>query len=186
MAGHSQPSKTLIVRYVRLVRPHRSGRRPLVPTGLGKTRERMRFMDDSALSVLRERADSGDKDAVDQLIEIAGERATLVSYGVWPTRATPQQATSSSSSLVSRATSMSCGAWPTRATPQQARCWRSWKGDDRSLLSASCCSCSSVRTRARTSIVMGHHLSTSEVANHANRWGRPSSPAAEEFAALHG
>ena len=34
-------------------------------------------MDDSDLSLLRERADSGDKDAVDQLIELAGEQGNL-------------------------------------------------------------------------------------------------------------
>ena len=47
------------------------------PTGLGKTRERLRVMDESDLSVLRERAESGDKDAVDQLIELAGEQGNL-------------------------------------------------------------------------------------------------------------
>jgi len=31
-------------------------------------------VDESDLSVLRERAESGDRDAVDQLIEIAGEQ----------------------------------------------------------------------------------------------------------------
>jgi hypothetical protein len=46
-------------------------------TGLGRTRERLRGMDDSDLSLLRERADSGDKDAVDQLIELAGEQGNL-------------------------------------------------------------------------------------------------------------
>jgi hypothetical protein len=34
-------------------------------------------MDESDLSVLRERAESGDKDAVDQLIELAGEQGNL-------------------------------------------------------------------------------------------------------------
>jgi hypothetical protein len=34
-------------------------------------------MDESELSVLRERAGSGDKDAVDQLIELAGEQGNL-------------------------------------------------------------------------------------------------------------
>jgi hypothetical protein len=39
--------------------------------------ERLRVMDESELSVLRERAESGDRDAVDQLIELAGERGDL-------------------------------------------------------------------------------------------------------------
>jgi len=47
------------------------------PTGMGKTRERLRVMDESDLFVLRERAESGDRDAVDQLIELAGERGDL-------------------------------------------------------------------------------------------------------------
>ena len=34
-------------------------------------------MDESDLSVLRERADSGDKDAADQLIELASELGNL-------------------------------------------------------------------------------------------------------------
>ena len=34
-------------------------------------------MDESELSVLRERAESGDKGAVDQLIELAGEHGNL-------------------------------------------------------------------------------------------------------------
>ena len=34
-------------------------------------------MDESDLSVLRERADGGDKDAVDQLIELASEQGDL-------------------------------------------------------------------------------------------------------------
>ena len=34
-------------------------------------------MDDSELFALRERAERGDKDAVDQLIEVAGERGNL-------------------------------------------------------------------------------------------------------------
>ena len=34
-------------------------------------------MDESDLSVLRERAESGDKEAVDQLIELAGEQSNL-------------------------------------------------------------------------------------------------------------
>ena len=34
-------------------------------------------MDESDLSVLRERAESGDKDAVDQLIELASEQGNL-------------------------------------------------------------------------------------------------------------
>ena len=34
-------------------------------------------MDESDLTVLRERAERGDKDAVDQLIELAGERGDL-------------------------------------------------------------------------------------------------------------
>ena len=34
-------------------------------------------MDDSELFALRERAERGDKDAVDQLIEIAGEQGNL-------------------------------------------------------------------------------------------------------------
>ena len=46
-------------------------------TGLGKTRERLSVMDESDLSVLRERAENGDKDAVDQLIELAGEQGNL-------------------------------------------------------------------------------------------------------------
>ena len=34
-------------------------------------------MDESDLTVLRERAERGDKDAVDQLIELAGEQGNL-------------------------------------------------------------------------------------------------------------
>ena len=34
-------------------------------------------MDESELAVLRERAERGDKDAVDQLIELAGEQGNL-------------------------------------------------------------------------------------------------------------
>ena len=34
-------------------------------------------MDESDLCILRERAESGDKDAVDQLIELAGEQGNL-------------------------------------------------------------------------------------------------------------
>jgi hypothetical protein len=47
------------------------------PVGIGKPRERLRVMDESDLFVLRERADGGDRDAVDQLIELAGERGDL-------------------------------------------------------------------------------------------------------------
>jgi hypothetical protein len=49
----------------------------LGPTAMGETRERLRVMDESDLFVLRERAESGDRDAVDQLIELAGERGDL-------------------------------------------------------------------------------------------------------------
>ncbi len=47
------------------------------PTGVGKTRGRMSVMDETDLFVLRERAEGGDRDAVDQLIELAGERGDL-------------------------------------------------------------------------------------------------------------
>lgn len=47
------------------------------PVGGGKPRERLRVMDESDLFVLREQADGGDRDAVDQLIELAGERGDL-------------------------------------------------------------------------------------------------------------
>ena len=43
----------------------------------GRPEKRLRVMDESDLSVLRERAESGDKDAVDQLIELAGEQGNL-------------------------------------------------------------------------------------------------------------
>jgi hypothetical protein len=47
------------------------------PTGSGKTRGRLGVMNESDLSVLRERAEGGDEDAVDQLIELAGEQGNL-------------------------------------------------------------------------------------------------------------
>lgn len=47
------------------------------PTDRGKTREGLRVMDESDLYVLRERAGSGDRDAVDQLIELASEQGNL-------------------------------------------------------------------------------------------------------------
>ena len=43
----------------------------------GPTPALSKDMDESDLSVLRESADSGDKDAVDQLIELAGEQGNL-------------------------------------------------------------------------------------------------------------
>jgi hypothetical protein len=72
----SQPSRILNVRYVRLVRHHPFGRRPR-SAGLGKTRGRLGVIDESDLSVLRERADGGDEDAVEQLIELAAEQGNL-------------------------------------------------------------------------------------------------------------
>jgi hypothetical protein len=45
--------------------------------GLGTTRGRLAVMDESDLYVLRKRAEGGDKDAVDQLIELAGEQGNL-------------------------------------------------------------------------------------------------------------
>ena len=45
--------------------------------GLGTTRGRLAVMDESDLSVLRERAEGGDKEAADQLIELAGEQGNL-------------------------------------------------------------------------------------------------------------
>jgi hypothetical protein len=47
------------------------------PTDMGKTRERLRSTDESDLFGLREGAENGDRDAVDQLIELAGERGDL-------------------------------------------------------------------------------------------------------------
>ena len=47
------------------------------PVCIGTSRERLRVMDESDLFVLREQADGGDRDAVDQLIELAGERGDL-------------------------------------------------------------------------------------------------------------
>jgi len=52
-------------------------------------------MDEPDLSVLRARAESGDKDAVDQLIELAGEQGDFDELRRLPTRAAPPQATSS-------------------------------------------------------------------------------------------
>ncbi len=71
----SQASKIVIVRYVRLVRnpPVRTKVRP----ARGTIRGRLAVMNESDLSVLRERAEGGDKDAVDQLIELASEQGDL-------------------------------------------------------------------------------------------------------------
>jgi len=63
-------------RYVRLVRPRQFGRTPRSDR-LVKTREGLRLMDEPDQSVLRERAENGDADAVDQLIELAGEQGNL-------------------------------------------------------------------------------------------------------------
>jgi hypothetical protein len=65
----------LIVRYVRFVRPHPFGRR--VRPAWGRLEEGLGAMDESDLSVLRERAKGGDEDAVDELIELAGELGNL-------------------------------------------------------------------------------------------------------------
>jgi hypothetical protein len=46
-------------------------------TCLGETRGRLDVMDESDLSVLQQRAQRGDEDAVDQLIELAGEQGNL-------------------------------------------------------------------------------------------------------------
>jgi hypothetical protein len=72
--GVSQPSRIVIVSYVRLVRP---SRRTKGLARSGKTRGRLAVMDELDLSVLRERADRGDEDAVDQLIELASEEGNL-------------------------------------------------------------------------------------------------------------
>jgi hypothetical protein len=46
-------------------------------TGLGETKGRLGVMGESDLSVLREPAEGGDEDAVDQLIELAAELGNL-------------------------------------------------------------------------------------------------------------
>jgi hypothetical protein len=56
-------------RFAAQPRPDRGGPR--------KTIGRLRIMDESNLSALRERIENGDADAVDELIELAGEQGNL-------------------------------------------------------------------------------------------------------------
>ena len=78
----SQPlsrPRTLLVRYVRLMAtvPTNRGARVRAELAWAETGGRLRTMTEPDLSALRERADNGDADAVDELIELAGEQGNL-------------------------------------------------------------------------------------------------------------